>query len=109
MCNQAAGLSRCLNRVQDSMVAQMKTLHNEKGKGKSSERSQHAVDELDYLVTFNRSITQAMVRIMQDLLEGSSLPYVLPQLHMYPLFPDQSLAKAEEEISRNYERCSSRT
>ena len=51
MCDQAAGLSRCLTRVQDSMVAQLKTLHHEKGKGKSSERSQHAVDKLDYLVT----------------------------------------------------------
>ena len=38
-CNQAAGISRCLTRVQDSMVAQVKTLHHEKGKGKSSERS----------------------------------------------------------------------
>ena len=56
MCNQAAGLSRCLTRVQDSMSTQ-----------KSSERMQQAVDELEYLVTFNRSISQAMARTMQDL------------------------------------------
>ena len=29
-----------------------------------------AVDELEYLMTFNRSITQAMIRTMQDLSEG---------------------------------------
>ena len=52
------------------MVAQLRTLQLDKGKGKAPVRSQQAVDELDYLVTFNRSITQAMVRTMQDLLES---------------------------------------
>ena len=37
MCNQAAGLSRCLTRVQDSMVTHLKTLHTDKGKGRASE------------------------------------------------------------------------
>ena len=69
ICNQAAGLSRCLTRVQDAMSSQLKTLHLDK-KGKSSERTKQAIDELDYLVTFNRSISQAMVRTMQDLSEG---------------------------------------
>ena len=69
MCNQAAGLSRCLTRVQDDMSVQLKTLHLDK-KGKSSERTKQAIDELDYLVTFNRSISQAMARTMQDLSEG---------------------------------------
>ena len=31
---------------------------------------QQVVDELEYLVTFNRSISQAMARTMQDLSEG---------------------------------------
>ena len=31
---------------------------------------QQAVDELEYLATFNRSISQAMARTMQDLSEG---------------------------------------
>ena len=70
MCNQAAGLSRCLTKVQDSMVTQHKTLHLDKGKGKASGRMQQAVDELEYLVTFNRSISQAMAHTMQDLSEG---------------------------------------
>ena len=30
MCNQAAGLSGCLTRVQDAMSSQLKTLHLDK-------------------------------------------------------------------------------
>ena len=51
MCNQSAGLSRCLTKVQDSMVTLLKTLHLDKGKGKASGRTQQAVGELEYLVT----------------------------------------------------------
>ena len=69
MCNQAAGLSRCCTRVQDAMSTQLKSLHLDT-KGKSSEKLSKAVDDLDYLVTFNRSISQAMARTMQDLSEG---------------------------------------
>ena len=116
MCNQAAGLSRCLTRVQDAMSSQLKTLHLDKTKGKSSERMKQAVDELDYLVTFNRSISQAMARTMQDLSEGvfismanftltrrdSYLEYLYAgvkqdtltalrtaPVHLHPLFPDR--------------------
>ena len=70
MCNQAAGLSRCLTKVQDSMVTHLKTLHVDKTKVKAAERTQQAVEELDYLVTFNWSISQAMQLTMQDLSEG---------------------------------------
>ena len=35
MCNQAAGLSSCLTRVQNAMSTQLKSLHMVKGKGKS--------------------------------------------------------------------------
>ena len=131
MCNQAAGLSRCLIRVQGAMSTQLKNLHSDKGKGKSSERTQQAVDELEYLVTFNRSISQAMTRTMQDLSEGvfisianlslarrdSYLEYLhagvkqdtLTTLHTAPvhlqsLFLDQLLRKAEEEVARSEER-----
>ena len=69
MCNQAAGLSRCLTKVQDSMVTQLKTLRLD-SKGKSSEKMKQAVNELEYLTTFNQSISQAMARTMQDLSEG---------------------------------------
>ena len=134
MCNQAAGLSRCLTRVQDSMSTHLRSLHVDKGKGKSSERMQQAVDELEYLVTFNRSISQAMARTMQDLSEGvfisvanftlarrdSYLEYLhvgvkqdtlaalrTAPIHIHSLFPDQLLMKAEEEVARSEERRSS--
>ena len=134
MCNQTAGLSRCLTRVQDTMSSQLKTLHVDSTKGKSSERLRNAVDELDYLVTFNRSISQAMARIMQDLSEGvfismanftiarrdSYLQYLhagvkqdtlnalgTSPVHLSSLFPDQLITKAEEEICRSEERRSS--
>ena len=68
ICNQAAGLLSCLTRVQDAMSSQLKSLHLDSSK--SSERMRQAIDELDYLVTFNRSISQAMARTMQDLSEG---------------------------------------
>ena len=118
MCNQAAGFSWCITKVQDPMVAQLKTLQTDMGKGKTSGRSQHAFDELEYLVTFNRSITQAMARTMQDLSEGifinmanltlarhySYLEYICAGvkqdtivalinalLHLQSLFPDQKM------------------
>ena len=64
MCNQAAAFSRCLTKVQESMASQLTS------KGKSSSKLHEAADELDYLITFNRSITQAMARTMPDLSDG---------------------------------------
>ena len=135
MCNQAAGLSRCLTRVQDSMNTQLKTLCLD-SKGKSSQKMRPAVSELEYLTTFNRSISQAMARTMQDLSEAvfinmanftlacrdSYLDYLhagvkqdtvnalrTSPVHLNALFPDQLIAKAEEEISKSEERRSSGT
>ena len=130
MCNHAAGLSRCLTKVQDSMVTQLKSLRSDSSKGKSAERTQQAVEELEYLVTFNRSISQAMQRTMQDLSEGVFIsmanltlarrdsylefirggvkPDTLSALRTSPVhllsFPDSLLVKAEDEISRSEER-----
>ena len=94
----------------------------------------NAVDELDYLVTFNWSISQAMARTMQDLSEGvfismanftlarrdSYLEYLhagvkqdtltslrTAPVHLNSLFPDQLITKAEEKICRSGERRSS--
>ena len=133
-CNQAAGLSRCLTKVQDAMVTHLKTLRVDKSKGKAAEKMQQAVEELEYLVTFNRSICQAMQRTMQDLSEGVFIsmanltltqrdsyleflrggvkPDTLTALrtapvHLHSLFPDNLLVKAEDEISRSEERHSS--
>ena len=135
MCNQAAGLSRCLTRVQDFMNTQLKTLCLD-SKGKSSQKMRPAVSELEYLTTFNRSISQAMARTMQDLSEAvfinmanftlacrdSYLDYLhagvkqdtvnalrTSPVHLNALFPDQLIAKAEEEISKSEERRSSGT
>ena len=133
MCNQAAGLSRCLTKVQDSMVTQLKSLRVDKTKGKTAERTQQAV-ELEYLVTFNWSISQAMQHMMQDLSEGvfislanltlarrdSYLEFIrggvkpdtfaalhTAPVHLHSLFPDSLLVKAEDEISCSEERHSS--
>ena len=51
------------------MSSQLKSLHLDT-KGKSSEKLKKAVDELHYLVTFSRSISQAMARMMQSLSKG---------------------------------------
>ena len=122
MCNQAAGLSRCLTRVQDAMSS-----HLDSSKGKLSERMTQVIDELEYLVTFNRSISQAMAMTMQDLSEGmfismanftlarrdSYLDYLhagvkqdtltalrTAPVHLHSLFPNQLITKVEEEICR---------
>ena len=115
------------------MVTHLKILRIEKGKGKVSERTRQSVEELEYLVTFNRSISQAMQHTIQDLSEGifismanltlarrdSYLKYLcsgvkqdtLTALHTAPvhlqsLFPDQLLVKVDE-ISCSEERHSS--
>ena len=116
------------------MSSQLKSLHLDSSKGKLSEKMRQAVDELDYLVTFNWSISQAMARTMQDLSEGvfismanftlarrdSYLEYLhagvnqdtltalrTAPVHLHSLFPDQLITKAEEEICRSEERHSS--
>ena len=70
MCNQAAAFSRCLTKVQENMASQLKIIQSVSSKGNSATKVSQAADELDFLVTFNRSITQAMARTMQDLSEG---------------------------------------
>ena len=109
----------------------VKALRVDSTKGKSAERTQQAVEELEYLVAFNRSISQAMQRAMQDLSEGDFIsmanltlacrdsylefmsggvkPDTLTalctsQVHLHSLFPDSLLVKAEDEISRSEER-----
>ena len=126
MCNQAAGLSRCLTQT-----LWLHSWSHVKGK---TEKMQQAVEELEYLVTFNCSISQAMQRTMQDLSEGvfismanlilarrdSYLEFIrggvksdtltalrTVPVHLHSLFPDSLLVKTEDEISRSEERRSS--
>ena len=60
ICNQAASFNRCLFKVQQEMQSQLKTI---RGSKKISEAS----DELQFLMTFNSSITQAAAKAMEHL------------------------------------------
>ena len=67
ICNQAAGLSRCFSKVQQSMASQLKILQSEHSKGKSADKAGGATEDLQYLMTFNSSITQCMAKTMEYL------------------------------------------
>ena len=116
------------------MVNQLKIIQSVTSKGKSSSEMHQAADELDYLVTFNRSITQAMAHTMQDLSDGvfinvasltlarrdSYLDFLKTgikqdtlmslrsaPLHLSPgirLFPDHIISKAEVEIRHHEDK-----
>ena len=128
ICNQAAGFSRCLSKVQSSMQTQLKLIQMEQSKGKSSERTGTATDELQYLLKFNSSITKCMAKTMEHLSEfvfinvanmtlarrDAYLAHVkvgikhdtlsaLRQapIHLDKLFPEQMLKKAEEDIAQH--------
>ena len=92
MCNQAAGLSRCLNKVQQEMSSHLKVIQGEHSKGKSASRASSATEELQHLMHFNS--------IKQDTL--ASLRQAPMQLDT--LFPDLVLKKAEEDISKFEDR-----
>ena len=66
VCNQAAGFNRCLFKVQQEMQSQLKTIRGE-SKGKASKKISEASDELQFLMTFNSSITQAAAKAMEHL------------------------------------------
>ena len=44
MCNQAAGLSRCLGKVQEDLSSQLKIIQAERSKGKSAEKVSTATE-----------------------------------------------------------------
>ena len=127
ICNQAAGFSRCLSKVQSSMQVQLRKIQSEQSKGKSSEKTSSATDELQYLMNFNSRITQCMAKTMHHLSEfvfinvanmtlarrDAYLAHVkagikqdtlsaLRQapIHLDKLFPDQTLKRAEEDIAQ---------
>ena len=125
ICNQAASFNRCLFKVQQNMQEQMKTIRLE-GKGKGSAKVSSALDELQFLMDFNASITQAAARTMEHLSEfvfvsvgnltlarrDSYLNHInggvktdtiaalrTAPLHIPTLFPDSVIKRAEEEIA----------
>ena len=66
-CNQAAALSRCLNKVQQGMQTQPSILQSEQTKGKSAGKVGAATEELQYLINFSTSITHCVAKAMQYL------------------------------------------
>ena len=125
ICNQAASFNRCLFKVQQEMQSQLKTIRGE-SKGKVSKKISEASDELQFLMTFNNSITQAAAKSMEHLtdfvfitmgnstltrrdaylshLKNGIKPDTFAALRTAPLqggtlFPDAIIKKAEEEIS----------
>ena len=68
ICNQAASFNRCLFKVQQNMKDQLKILKAE-NKGKGSSKAAAAAEELNYLMDFNSSITQAAAKSMEHLSE----------------------------------------
>ena len=125
-CNQAAAFNRCLNKVQDNMHSQLKTVKAELGKGKSSTRVSGAAGELQFLMDFNSGITQAMAKTLEHLtdfvfvtvanttlarrdsylshLKAGIKPDTLASLRTAPLnlatlFPEDALKQAEQDIA----------
>ena len=127
ICNQAAGLNRCITKIQDSVQDQSKILQSELGKGKSSAKAQSALDELQYLTAFNQIVSFAMGKSVQHLSDFTftqmanltlvrqdsylehikqgvkpdtfSVPRNCP-LNGHALFPDAIIRKAEDEIAQ---------
>ena len=67
---KAASFNRCLFKVQQNMQDQLKT----ESKGKSTSKVPTAMDELQYFINFNSSITQAAAKTMEHL---TSYPWTL--------------------------------
>ena len=122
VCNQSASFNRCLVKVQQSMKDQLKS--EQKGKGSAVSP---AVEELQCLLDFNASISQAAAKSMEHLSEFvfitmgnltlvrrdaylSHLRTGIKQdtltalrtapLHISTLFPDTTIKRAEEEIAQ---------
>ena len=68
ICNHAAGFNRCLLKIQGNMNNQLKALRVE-FKGKAAAKVTSSVDELQFLLDFNYSVCQAMVKSMEHLTE----------------------------------------
>ena len=122
ICNQAASFNRCLFKIQQGMQAQLKTLRSE-SKGKRSTKVSAATDELQYLMDFNASITQAAAKTMEDFVfismgnltlarsdaylnhvktgikPDTLSPLRTAPLHIPTLFPDSVIKRAEKEIA----------
>ena len=125
MCHQAASFNRCLFKVQRDMQTQLKTVRIE-SKGKGPSKASEAAEELQFLMEFNSSISQAAAKVMEHLTDfvfitmrnltlarrDAYLNHVkngikpdtlaalrIVPLHISTLFPDAVIKQAEEEIT----------
>ena len=125
ICNQAASFNRYLFKVQQEMQSQLKTIRGE-SKGKASKKTSETSDELQFLMNFNSSITQAAAKAMECLTDfvfitmGNTTlarrdvylshlkigikPDTLTAFRTAPLqigtlFPNTVIKRAEEEIA----------
>ena len=125
ICNQAASFNRCLFKVHQNMQGQMKTVWTE-SKGKGSVKVPSAMEQLQFLMDFNASITPAAAKTMEHISEflfismgnltlarrdaylnhikGGVKPDTVAALgtaplHIPTLFPDNIIKQAEEEIA----------
>ena len=126
ICNQTASFNRCLFKVQQQMKDQLKVVKSE-NKGKGSANFTAAADELNYLIDFNSSISQAAAKAMEHLsdfvfvsmgnltlvrrdaylshLRTGIKPDTLTALrsaplHIATLFPEAVVKRAEEDIAQ---------
>ena len=125
VCNQTTSFNRCLFKVQGDMQTQIKVIRGD-NKGKVSNKLSEATEELQFLMEFNSSITQAAAKAMEHLTDfvfitmgnlaltrrDSYLSHlkngVKPDtfaalrtgpLHIATLFLESVVKKAEEEIA----------
>ena len=125
VCNQSASFNRCLFKVQKDMQTQLRTIRSD-SKGNGSSKSAEATEELQFLMEFNSSITQAAAKAMEHLtdfvfitmgnltlahrdaylnhVKNGIKPDTLAALRTAPLhpstlLPDAVIKRAEEEIA----------
>ena len=67
ICNQADRQSRCLSKVQQGMLTELKTLQAKQAKEKSTNKTGASTEELQYLLNFSNSITQCVAKAMEHL------------------------------------------
>ena len=121
--NQAAGFSRCLRKIQEGIATQMSVLKTDKPKDKITSE---ALEELQFLTSFNQAVTSSLARSVCDLTESlfvdlanitlirrdSYLEQVksgikpdtlmglrTAPVHLDSLFPDDLVQRAESEIA----------
>ena len=124
-CNQAAGLSRCLSKVQQGTQTQLLILQCEQAKAKSAGKVGTAIEELQYLMNFSTSITRCVAKAIEHLSDFTSMVNLIvcrmdsylahvksglkqdtlaalrqAPLDLPTLFPDSVLKRAEDDVGR---------